>query len=114
MQFKLTTRSKLYSLSGVAWHGMAWCGVALHCMVLALGFISILGGCLQHLYHGRVVSPCGAFPGSLRAVLVVSGSFTYQACACACPRGCAWLSVWCGGACVLSSISSPSSPYSGE
>ena len=30
-----------------------WGGVALHCMALALGFISILAGCLQRFF------PCG-------------------------------------------------------
>ena len=59
----------------------------------------------------RVLFACGAFPGRLLAVLAVSGSF---ACACACPRGFAWLSVRCVGARVLSSIPPPSSPYSGE
>ena len=33
-RIELTTRSKLHSLSGVAWR----------CMALALGFISIVGG----------------------------------------------------------------------
>ena len=47
------------------------------CMALALGFISILGGCLQHLWRGRVLSLCGAFQGRPRAVLAVSGSFAY-------------------------------------
>ena len=46
--------------------------------------------------------------------LVVSGSFAYYACACACPRVFAWLSVRGVGARVLSSLSPPSSPYSGE
>ena len=32
----------IYKLACVAWHG-----VALRCMVLALGFISIMGECLQ-------------------------------------------------------------------
>ena len=35
--------------------GMAWRGVALHCMALALGFISILGGWLQRLWGERVL-----------------------------------------------------------
>ena len=35
-------------------------------------------------------------------------------CACACPRGFALLSIWCVGARVLSSISPPACPYSGE
>ena len=59
------------------------------------------------------------FPWRLQAVLAVSGSwllysFAYYACTCACLRGFAWLSVRCVGARVLSSISPPSSPYSGE
>ena len=43
-----------------------WRGVELRCRALALGFISILGACLQHLYCGCVLSPCGAFPRCLR------------------------------------------------
>ena len=61
----------------------------------------------------RVLFACGAFPGRLLAVLA-SGSFAYFGCACACPHGFAWLSVRCVGARVLSSISPPPSPYSGE
>ena len=57
---------------------------------------------------------CGAFPWRLLAVLAVSGSFAYYACAFAYPHGFAWLSVWCVAARVLSSIFPPSSPYSGE
>ena len=55
-----------------------------------------------------------AFPWRLQAVLAVSGSFAYYACTCTCPRGFAWLSVRCVGARVFSSISPPSSPYSGD
>ena len=62
----------------------------------------------------RVLFACGAFPWRLLAVLAVSNSFAYFACTCACPRGFAWLSVWCVGAQVLSSISPPPSPYSGK
>ena len=64
-----------------------WRGVALCCTALALGFISILGGCLQRLLRLHVLFPCGTFPWRLQAVLAVSGSFAYYACACACPRG---------------------------
>ena len=44
------------------------------------------------------------FPWRLQAVLAVSGAFAYYACACACLRGFAWLSVWGVGARVLSSF----------
>ena len=84
-------------------------------MVLALGFITILGVCLQRfLACACVTLACEAFPWRLMAVLAVSGSFAYYACGFACPRGFAWLSVRCFGARVLSTISPPSSPYSGE
>ena len=57
-----------------------------------------------------VLFQCGAFPWHLQAVLAFSSSFAYYyACACACPRGFAWLSIRCVGARVLSSISPPSS-----
>ena len=77
-----------------------WHGVALICRALALGFISILGVCLQHLYRGCVLSPYGAFPRRLWVVLAVSRSL-------ACPHGFAWLSIRCGGARVLPSTSPP-------
>ena len=96
--------TQLHSLSGVAQHCVG--------MELPLGFMSSVGWCLPHLQRG--VSPWGAFLGRLWAVLAVSGSLAYQVCACACPRGLDWLSVQCGGVHVLSSISPPSSPYSGE
>ena len=73
----------MHSLSGFAWRG-----VVLRCMVLALGFINILGGGVPAAFVvWAFISPCGALPGRLHTVLAVSGSFAYEACACACPRG---------------------------
>ena len=62
----------------------------------------------------HVLFACGAFPWRPLAVLAVSGSFAYYECTFACPHGSAWLSIQCVCAQVLSSISPPSSPYSGE
>ena len=48
---------------------LAWRGVALRCMALALGFISILGrGGVPAVLFKRVcvLFPCGAFPWHLR------------------------------------------------
>ena len=50
MQFNLVNDQEQvaqFVWHGVAWRGVAWHGVALRCMVLALGFISIMGVCLQ-------------------------------------------------------------------
>ena len=101
MQFNLVNDQEKvvqFVWCGVVWRGVAWRGVAQRCVAwrLALGFTSILRGCLQRLQRGRVVSPCGAFPVRRRAVLGVSGSFAYQACSCACPHGfcLAQRSVW--------------------
>ena len=86
MQFNLVNNQEqvvqLYSLSGVAWRGVAWRGVAQHGVALHGVSLRVYqyfggGGGLQHLQHGRVLSPCGAFPGHLRAVLAVSGSFVH-------------------------------------
>ena len=80
---QLTTRSKLHSLSGVA-----WCGVSVR-------VYQQCGGCLQRLQRGRGLVR-GVLTGRLRVVLAVSGPLAYQACTCACPRGfcLAQLSVW--------------------
>ena len=101
---ELTTRSKLHS-----WHS-----VAQRCFALAWrqrqGLLVVPAAFVAWGW----ICPWGAFLGRLRAVLAVSGSLAYQACARACLHGFAWLSIWCGGVHVLSSISPPSSPYSGE
>ena len=52
-------------------------GVALRCMALALGFISSVGGVPAAFVAWAWISPWGAFPGCLRAVLAVSGSLAY-------------------------------------
>ena len=88
-----------------------WRGVPLHCVAFALGFISILGVCLQRFLVCACVICMWGF--SVASYGSSSGSFAYYACAFAYPHGFAWLSVWCVGARVLSSISLPSSPYSG-
>ena len=50
-------------MSGVAWRSMA----------LRLGFISILGGgAACGVCSVGIISPCGAFPGRLRAVLATA------------------------------------------
>ena len=84
------------------------------CFISRSSFVLIA---FANAFHVRLilsgtVFACGAFPGRLLAVLAISAS--YFACACPCPRGFAWLSVRCFGARVLSSISPPSYPYSGE
>ena len=90
MQFNLVNNKE--QVVQFVWGGMA----------LALGFISILGGCLQRLWRVRVLFLCGAFPWYLQAVLAVNGSFAYYVCVCACTRGFACLSVRCVGARALS------------
>ena len=80
MQFylMLMTRSKLHSLSSVAWRCVAWrqCQGYQYC-----------GGVPAALVAWAYISLWGAFPGRLRAVLPVSRSFAYQVCTCTCPRG---------------------------
>ena len=97
----------MYSLSGMAWRSVALHGVSVRVYQYFREVPAVF-------VHGCVLSPCGASPGRLRAVLAVSGSFAYYACACTCPCGRAWLSVRCHGARVLSSISSPSTPLQGS
>ena len=69
------TRSKLHSLSGVAWHGVAWHSVVLRGMALALGFIAGGGKVPEALVAWVFIGLWGACPGCFRAVLAVSGSF---------------------------------------
>ena len=112
MQFNLVNDQEQvaqFVWRGVAWRGVAWRGVAWRCVALrgvalALGFISILGVCLQRFLACACIICMRGFSGRLLAVLAVSGSFAYFVCACACPRGFAWLSVLCVGARVLSSV----------
>ena len=76
---------------------MAWHGVVLRCMALALGLLVLRGGGVPAaLVAWACISPWGAFPGRVRAVLAVSGSLAYYACTCACPHGfgLAQRSVW--------------------
>ena len=85
-------------------------GMALHCMVLALGFISILGGvpvaCIIFVWCFSMASLGNTIGQRLLCTLCVRLG--------ACPRGFPWLSLRCVGARVLSGISSSSCPYSGE
>ena len=88
MQFNLVNDQEQvaqFVWRGVAWHGVAWGSVALH--GVSVRVISIEGGVPAALVVWACISPCGAFPGRVRAVLAVSGSLAYYACACACPRG---------------------------
>ena len=57
--------------------GLAWHSVASRCMALALGFIAGGGGVPAALVAWTFISPWGACPGHLRAVLVVSSSFAH-------------------------------------
>ena len=108
MQFNLVNDQEqlAYSLSGVALHGVS-------VRVYQYFFFFFGGGRVPAAFLARIIS-MWRFSWHLRAVLAVSGSFAYYACTCVCPRGFAWLSIRCVGAPVLSSISPPSSPYSGE
>ena len=100
MQFNLV--NKLYSLSGVAWQGVARRGVALRCMALALGFTSVLG-------EVPAVFVAWACSKSVRCFSRASlGSFSGQRLLCILGMRLrmfswqhAWLSVRCGGARVL-------------
>ena len=57
---------------------LAWRGVALHCMVLALGFISSVGEVPAAFVAWAWISLWGALPGRLlRAVLAVSSPLVY-------------------------------------
>ena len=103
MQFNLVNDQE--QVAQFAWRGVAWRSVRVY---------QYFGGVSAAFFSVCVLFACGAFLGGLLAVLAVSGSFAYFVCVCACPHGFAWLSVQCVGARVLSSISPPSSPYSGE
>jgi len=72
---------------------VAWRGVALCCIALALGFIA-RGGVPAALVAWAFINPWGAFPGCFQAVLAVSGSFAYYARVCAWPRGFGLANVW--------------------
>ena len=87
----------MHSLSGVAWRCVSFRIYQYFRGVPAAFFLAC--ACVICMW---------GFSGCLLAVLAVSGSFAYFACACACPHGFAWLSVRCVGARVLSSISPPS------
>ena len=105
----------MHSLSSVVWCGVAWRTVALHGISVRVISIAVGGGGLPAaLVAWACISPSGAFPGCLQAVLAVSGSFALLG---VCLRMSSWLllgSAFGGGFGVLSSISPPSSPYSGE
>ena len=70
MQFNLVNDQQQVAQS--VWCGVAWRGVLLRCMALALGFISILGEGEEvpaaFVACVRVLFPRGAFPWRLRAV----------------------------------------------
>ena len=55
--------------------GVAWRGVALHS--IRVRAMSIAGGVPAAVVAWACISPSGAFPGLLQAVLAVSGSFAY-------------------------------------
>ena len=60
------------------------------------------------------ISPWGAFPGRLRAVLASMAPLHIRGVPAHVLMAFAWLTVQCGGVRVLSSTSPPSSPDSGE
>ena len=81
----------------------------------------------QFVWRGisvRVYQYFGGVPAAFFSVCVICmwgfsmasscGSSGHYVCAFACPCGSAWLSLWCVGVRVLSSVSPPSSLYSEE
>ena len=78
MQFNLVNDQEQvaqFVRRSIAWRSVAWCSVALRGVALALGFVA--GGCLKCFVVQGFIGLCGACPGRVRAVLVVSGSFAY-------------------------------------
>ena len=71
MQFNLVNDQE--QVAQFVQRGMVWRSVALH----GVRVISIAGGVPAALVAWACISPWGAFPGCLWAVLAVSGSFAY-------------------------------------
>ena len=73
MQFNLVNDQE--QVAQFVQHGVAWRSVALH--GISIMVISSGGGVPAALVTWPCISPWGAFPGCLWAVLAVSGSFAY-------------------------------------
>ena len=85
------------------WRSVAGHGVSVYCRGVPDAFV-------VRVFWWSV----GASPGRFRAVLAVSGPLHIRRVPAHGLVALAWLSIRCGGVCVLSSFFPPSSPYSGK